>query len=97
MPKISRVGNMKVRTPKGGMSPRHRTALSKLMSGRKKLRTDKACTIIFYPGGVAAQRCTDRKLRATNRQQCRRGGTNKKTKYLFAPCGPGKRRGRKKR
>lgn len=89
MAKTGRVGNMKVRFPKGsgGMTPKARVALSKLMSG-KKLRSDKACTIIFVKGGTKAfQRCEGRKLRAHNRKQCRKGGAGNKFKRMqFTKC-----------
>lgn len=87
--RIHHVGNMRVRIPKGanGLSTAHRQALSLLMSN-ETLRKDKKCTVFFVRGRgrpKAIQRCEDRKLKATNRRQCRRGGKGPK-KHLFAKC-----------
>ena len=88
--RVAYVRGMKVRLPKGAsdIDTRHHQALSALLS-EGKARKDAKCTIAFFHarGGrpLAGQRCEGRKLKATNRRQCRRGGKGPK-KHLFTKC-----------
>ena len=86
--KLVKVSGYNVRLPKGvrSLSPVQRTKISRLASDlasrRKRLATGEGC-VIFFPRGAdaAVQRCEGRKLRATNRRQCR----NRKKKFIKCP------------
>jgi len=82
--KVVTYQKMRVRLKKGQtkLSTQQMNAIHQLESlrgGRKPLSMSPKCTI-FFARSKAIQRCEGRKLRATNKKQCRRGGTGWKTK-----------------
>ena len=85
---------VKVRLPKGVKSAasiasgKYGAAIDRLAE-QKRLSTGEGCMLFFVRGRggtKAIQRCEGRKLRGTNKKQCR----NKKKK--FVKCARGKRR-----
>ena len=89
------VNNVPVVVPKGytDLNTRHQEALSILFSRGKVVRKGKQCPIVFFHDKagdpVAVQRCAGRKLRAANRQQCRKGGKGP-DKMMFVRCPAGR-------
>jgi hypothetical protein len=103
MPRIARVAIgpkhsfVAVRLPKGTQSAaalahgKYGAALDRM---DQRISTDKGCAIFFVrgKGGAvkAVQRCDNRKLRGSNKSQCRNA------KKKFVKCGGGRRRARRR-